>query len=122
MSFFEDLKRRNVIRVALLYVIASWLLLQIADVLFPNLGAPEWAFGLVFGANAAGLTISSQLNPLLIRKFGVLNVLTGAMLVGLLAAAALVVGPSHLAHLVVHAVDRVVGVARRQVPCRAFGG
>jgi TolB-like protein/Tfp pilus assembly protein PilF len=49
MSFFEDLKRRNVIRVALLYVIASWLLLQIADVLFPNLGAPEWAFGLVFG-------------------------------------------------------------------------
>jgi TolB-like protein/Tfp pilus assembly protein PilF len=49
MSFFEGLKRRNVIRVALLYVVASWLLLQIADVLFPNLGAPEWAFRLVFG-------------------------------------------------------------------------
>jgi adenylate cyclase len=49
MSFFEELKRRNVVKVAVLYVIASWLILQVADVLFPNLGAPDWAFGLVLG-------------------------------------------------------------------------
>jgi TolB-like protein len=35
--------------VAVLYGVASWLILQIADVLFPNLGAPDWAFGLVLG-------------------------------------------------------------------------
>jgi TolB-like protein/Tfp pilus assembly protein PilF len=49
MSFFGELKRRSVTRVAVLYGVASWLILQIADVLFPNLGAPDWAFGLVLG-------------------------------------------------------------------------
>lgn len=49
MSFIDELKRRNVVRVAVLYVVASWLTLQIADVLFPNLGAPDWAFGLTLG-------------------------------------------------------------------------
>ena len=48
-SFLAELKRRNVGKVSLLYVVASWLILQAADVLFPNLGAPNWAFGLVLG-------------------------------------------------------------------------
>ncbi|NGP53001.1 hypothetical protein [Thioalkalivibrio sp. XN8] len=49
MSFFEELKQRNVVRVAVLYVVAAWLLLQVADVLFDNLGAPEWAFPVLLG-------------------------------------------------------------------------
>jgi TolB-like protein/Tfp pilus assembly protein PilF len=49
MSFFEELKRRNVVKMAVLYVVVSWLLLQVADVLFPNLGVPDWAFGLALG-------------------------------------------------------------------------
>ncbi len=49
MNFFQELKRRNVIQVALLYLVAGWLILQVADVLFGNLGAPEWAFRLVLG-------------------------------------------------------------------------
>jgi MFS transporter, DHA1 family, multidrug resistance protein len=60
-------------------------------VLQDGYGLSELAFGLVFGLNAAGLTIASQLNPLLIRRFGVLNVLSGAMLTGVLSASALVV-------------------------------
>lgn len=32
MSFFNELKRRNVFRVGIAYVITSWLLLQVADV------------------------------------------------------------------------------------------
>jgi TolB-like protein/cytochrome c-type biogenesis protein CcmH/NrfG len=43
MSFIEELKRRNVARVALLYVVASWLLLQVTDVLSSLLQVPEWA-------------------------------------------------------------------------------
>jgi TolB-like protein/Tfp pilus assembly protein PilF len=43
MSVFEELKRRNVIRVAVLYVIASWLLLQVTDVLSSLLPVPQWA-------------------------------------------------------------------------------
>ncbi|HEY0774567.1 MAG TPA: Bcr/CflA family efflux MFS transporter, partial [Nocardioidaceae bacterium] len=60
-------------------------------VLQDGYGLDELAFGLVFGANAAGLTIASQLNPVLIGRWGVVNVLTGAMVVGLVAATALVV-------------------------------
>ncbi len=44
MSFFEELKQRNVVKIAVLYIVASWLLLQVGDVLFDNLDAPEWAF------------------------------------------------------------------------------
>ena len=42
MSFFEELKRRNVFRVGAAYVVIAWLLIQVADVLLPRLGAPEW--------------------------------------------------------------------------------
>ncbi|GAB2726558.1 multidrug effflux MFS transporter [Nocardioides pakistanensis] len=60
-------------------------------VLQDGYGLSEVSFGLVFGANAAGLTVASQFNPMLIRRLGILNVLTGAMLVGLAAAGVLVV-------------------------------
>ncbi len=40
---FRELKRRNVFKVATVYVIAAWLLLQVADVLFPALTLPEWS-------------------------------------------------------------------------------
>jgi hypothetical protein len=33
MSLFQELKRRNVIRIAILYLVSSWVLLQLADVL-----------------------------------------------------------------------------------------
>jgi len=54
MSLFEELKRRNVVRMAVLYTVASWLFLQIADVLFDQLEAPAWAFRLVLGLLALG--------------------------------------------------------------------
>lgn len=60
-------------------------------VLQDGYGLDELEFGMVFGINAAGLTIASQFNPMLIRRFGVLNVLTGALVVGFLSAATLVV-------------------------------
>ena len=48
MSFFAELKRRNVIRVGVAYMVASWLLLQIVDVLVPILDLPGWVGKLVF--------------------------------------------------------------------------
>ncbi|MCH9026169.1 MAG: tetratricopeptide repeat protein [Proteobacteria bacterium] len=41
-SLIQELKRRNVFRVAAIYVIVSWLLMQIGDVMFPALRLPEW--------------------------------------------------------------------------------
>jgi TolB-like protein/Tfp pilus assembly protein PilF len=43
MSLFAELKRRNVIRVGVAYLVATWLLLQVVDVLTPILELPDWA-------------------------------------------------------------------------------
>jgi hypothetical protein len=43
MSFIEELKRRNVVRVGIAYIIAAWLLLQLTDVLVELLGLPDMA-------------------------------------------------------------------------------
>ena len=48
LSVFAELKRRNVFRVALLYIIAGWLVLQLVSILFEQMGIPGWAFRLVF--------------------------------------------------------------------------
>src|SRR5438034_987081 len=42
MNFFSELKRRNVIRFAGLYLVGSWLLVQVASTVLPMFGAPEW--------------------------------------------------------------------------------
>ena len=44
MSFFQELKRRNVIRVGIAYTVTSWLVVQISDVVIDNIGAPGWLF------------------------------------------------------------------------------
>lgn len=41
-SFFSELKRRNVIRLAGLDLVGAWLLTQVATTLLPLFGAPEW--------------------------------------------------------------------------------
>ncbi len=41
-SFWAELKRRNVVRVAIAYAIAAWLLIEVTATTFPMLGLPEW--------------------------------------------------------------------------------
>ena len=42
MSFFAELKRRNVFRVAAAYLIAAWVVLQLAAILIDTLDLPDW--------------------------------------------------------------------------------
>ncbi|MEO0345324.1 MAG: tetratricopeptide repeat protein [Pseudomonadota bacterium] len=42
MSFFSELRRRNVYRVATAYIIVGWLIMQVVDVMQPALLLPEW--------------------------------------------------------------------------------
>jgi adenylate cyclase len=42
MSFIEELKRRNVIRVSIAYVVVSWLVSQVAEFAIETFGAPDW--------------------------------------------------------------------------------
>ena len=48
MSLFRELKRRNVYRVAAIYVIVSWVILQVVDVFTSFMPLPEWTAQLVF--------------------------------------------------------------------------
>jgi imidazolonepropionase-like amidohydrolase len=41
-SLFSELRRRNVLKVALVYAVVSWLLLELAWILLPIVDAPEW--------------------------------------------------------------------------------
>jgi TolB-like protein len=58
MSLFDELKRRNVFRVGFAYAVASWLLLQIADVILNNIEAPGWVFQAILLALGLGLPLA----------------------------------------------------------------
>jgi len=55
LKLIEELQRRNVIRVAIAYAVASWVLLQIVDVVTPIFELPGWAPKLIFVILAIGL-------------------------------------------------------------------
>jgi len=55
LSIYTELSRRNVFRVGIAYVVASWVLLQIVDVIIPIFEVPDWAPKLIFVILAVGL-------------------------------------------------------------------
>jgi TolB-like protein/Flp pilus assembly protein TadD len=58
MSFLTELKRRNVYRVAVLYLVISWLILQVVDVLMSFLPLPEWTGRLIIVLLLVGFPIA----------------------------------------------------------------
>ena len=54
MSFLSELKRRNVIRVATVYAVGTWLVLQVVDVLAGILSLPDWTLRFVLLIAALG--------------------------------------------------------------------
>jgi TolB-like protein len=57
-TFFTELKRRNVYKVAVAYAIVGWLLVQIATQVFPFLEIPNWAVRLVIMLIVIGFPIA----------------------------------------------------------------
>ena len=55
MSLFDELKRRNVIRVAIGYVAVSWLLIQVVETIFPLFGLPDSAARMLVIVAGVGL-------------------------------------------------------------------
>ena len=58
MSFIDELKRRNVFKVGIAYLVGSWLLIQVADILLDNIGAPAWVLQTLFVALGVGFFIT----------------------------------------------------------------
>jgi len=58
MSFVEELKRRNVFRVGIAYVISAWILLQFVDLVLENIQAPDWVMKVFMLALAIGFPLA----------------------------------------------------------------
>lgn len=61
MKIFDELKRRNVFRVAGAYAVVAWLLIQIVVAILPTLGAPPWIARVFIVLVLAGFPIAMVL-------------------------------------------------------------
>lgn len=57
-DLFLELKNRKVIKVGIAYLVGAWLVLQLADVVFPAIGLSDKAVTLVFGILAVGFPLA----------------------------------------------------------------
>jgi TolB-like protein/Flp pilus assembly protein TadD len=57
-KFFGELKRRNVYKVAAVYAVVAWLLIQAGSILFPTFEAPGWVMKVFVTVIAAGFPIA----------------------------------------------------------------
>jgi TolB-like protein len=110
VTFFGELKRRNVYKVAITYAVVAWLLIQAASILLPTFEAPSWvmkafvvflAFGFIisvmiswaFEATPQGLKRTADVSPEELkvlptwsrRKFATFVVIVALLAAGLLA-------------------------------------
>ena len=58
MSFLAELKRRHVLRVAVAYLVAAWVAIQVAATVAPLLSMPEWVPKLVVLLAIIGLPVA----------------------------------------------------------------
>jgi TolB-like protein/Tfp pilus assembly protein PilF len=55
LSLFQELKRRNVFKVAIAYIVVSWLVAQVLQLVFESFGTPDWVMKTVLVLMAMGL-------------------------------------------------------------------
>src|ERR1043166_4768551 len=53
-SFFAELKRRNVYKVAVAYAVVAWLVIQVASIVLPTFHAPEWTLQVIIALVVIG--------------------------------------------------------------------
>ncbi|MDA0348073.1 MAG: hypothetical protein O3C43_10040 [Verrucomicrobia bacterium] len=57
-AFWQELKRRHVVRVGTVYAVVAWLIIQIAATTFEGFGIPDWAFRFVVLMVLLGFPVS----------------------------------------------------------------
>jgi TolB-like protein/Tfp pilus assembly protein PilF len=57
-GFLYELRRRHVVRVAVTYAIAAWVLLQLGSIVFPVFGAPDWVLKVFIAVLALGFPLA----------------------------------------------------------------
>ena len=56
--FIAETKRRKVFRVAIVYIVGAWILLQVAEVTFEPLNLPEWAMSFMIVLMVVGFALA----------------------------------------------------------------
>src|SRR6185312_10014415 len=57
-AFFGELRRRRVIRVAVVYVVVGWIIIEVASTVLPPLNLPDWSVKLVIVLIGLGFPIA----------------------------------------------------------------
>lgn len=57
-NFFTELRRRNVFKVAIAYLVVGWILIQISELLFPSFDAPDWVLKVFIVLVALGFPLA----------------------------------------------------------------
>ncbi len=60
-SFWSELKRRHVVRVAITYLVAGFVVIEAADILLPALNLQDWTVTLVVALTLLGFPIALAL-------------------------------------------------------------
>ena len=58
MKILGEMKRRNVLRIGMTYIVAGWLLVQLGYILAGDFNAPAWVMGLVVTFVVVGFPIA----------------------------------------------------------------
>ena len=57
-NFFAELRRRNVFKVIVAYLVVGWILIQAGEVLFPSFDAPDWVLKVFIVVVAMGFPLA----------------------------------------------------------------
>ncbi|MCH8943695.1 MAG: hypothetical protein IH910_02780 [Proteobacteria bacterium] len=57
-QLFQELKRRNVFRVAIAYLAVAWVIMQLADIVFDNVAAPDWLMPVILFFIVVGFPVA----------------------------------------------------------------
>ncbi|MDH3692169.1 MAG: hypothetical protein OEU36_22260, partial [Gammaproteobacteria bacterium] len=58
MRLVSELRRRHVFRMAVLYLVAAWLIMQVAEVVIDLASLPDWVGPIILGLLAVGFPIA----------------------------------------------------------------
>ena len=61
LSFWSELRRRNVLRVLIAYAAVAWLIIEVASVVFPIFDLPDWSLKLVVALAFLGFPVAAVL-------------------------------------------------------------
>jgi adenylate cyclase len=60
-QFLAELRQRNVFKVAVVYLVVGWLIMQVVDVMFPVLGLKRWTMTLIAALLIVGFPVALML-------------------------------------------------------------